>query len=176
MLTLNLGNVERWDPEKNLFSKTEDRFVTLEHSLYSISQWESKWRKPFLVKAEKTKEEIASYILCMVVSGEMDLNLLTESHLETIAEYMNTDQSATTINSRNSGGSGMVVTSEVIYAQMCNGQINWEAQHWHFSRLQKLLGVLSEMNSDKKKMDTRDVLKQNHELNEQRKREMKSKG
>ena len=176
MLILNLGNVEVWDPLENLFSRTEDRIVKLEHSLYSIAQWESKWRKPFLVQEAKTEEEMISYIELMVVEGDMDVDLLTVDHLNEIAKYMETDMSATTVRNLETGGSGMIITSEVMYAQMCNGQVNWEAQYWHFSRLNKLLRVLSEMNSEKKKMDKRDVLKQNHELNEQRKREMKSKG
>ena len=117
-----------------------------------------------------------SYIEFMVVEGDMDVDLLTVDHLNEIAKYMETDMSATTVRNLETGGSGMTITSEVMYAQMCNGQVNWEAQYWHFSRLNKLLRVLSEMNSEKKKMDKRDVLKQNHELNEQRKREMKSKG
>ena len=56
-------------PEQELFNERTEEFLTipsstlvLEHSLLSISKWESKWKKPFYGKQEKTAEEVTDYI------------------------------------------------------------------------------------------------------------------
>ena len=50
---------EEWDAEKEEFVYRiigKSYTLCLEHSLISISKWESKWHKPFL-SSEKTDEE-----------------------------------------------------------------------------------------------------------------------
>ena len=46
MLSLIVG--EFYDEEKNQFINPDQFTLKLEHSLLSISKWESIWKKPFL--------------------------------------------------------------------------------------------------------------------------------
>ena len=72
MLKITTPDVEFYDEEKNEFSYIKGRTLRLEHSLISISKWESKWCKPFLEKNEKTNEEIIDYIKCMTLNEVPD--------------------------------------------------------------------------------------------------------
>ena len=56
---------------KFVYSKPQE--LTLEHSLISISKWESKWHKPFLdEKHQKTDEEFIDYVRCMCLTNVPD--------------------------------------------------------------------------------------------------------
>ena len=49
------GSSELWDEEKQEFlPATKDVTIQLEHSLVSLSRWESKWNKAFLKKEKKS--------------------------------------------------------------------------------------------------------------------------
>ena len=51
---------EYWDEEKLQFIYSEskkEQTLQLEHSLVSLSKWESKWCKPFFSKKEKNADE-----------------------------------------------------------------------------------------------------------------------
>ena len=67
MLTLRVNGSEMYDEEKNEFYTENSTDLILEHSLLSISKWESKWHKPFLVNDTKSVDEMIDYIRCMTV-------------------------------------------------------------------------------------------------------------
>ena len=50
----------------------EEQTLRLEHSLLSLSKWESKWCKPFLHSKDKTDEEILDYVKCMTLDSNVD--------------------------------------------------------------------------------------------------------
>ena len=95
-------------PARELFDEAESRFLytprtilTLEHSLLSVSRWESKWKKPYLkqqvltVEANtKTPAEEMDYIHCMTISSkEVDPNVyrvLNNDERQKIADYIKT--------------------------------------------------------------------------------------
>ena len=52
MLTLTIPETEFYDEIRNEFKVVKSQKLVLEHSLVSLSKWESKWHKPFLGKAE----------------------------------------------------------------------------------------------------------------------------
>ena len=86
-------------------TKTLDQFVSigdvtleLEHSLVSLSKWESKFEKPFLGKTEKTTEEILAYVRYMVVTPnppEEFLQKLSKENLEDVNAYIERKMTAT---------------------------------------------------------------------------------
>lgn len=53
MLTIIVPATESFDPITETFFSTKEQKLVLEHSLLSISKWESKWEKPFFVRNEK---------------------------------------------------------------------------------------------------------------------------
>ena len=69
MLTIQIPGQEKYDEEKNEFFDTKPVTIQLEHSLISLSKWESKWHKPFYHPINnKTNEEILDYIRCMTLT------------------------------------------------------------------------------------------------------------
>ena len=68
MLQITIPEVELWDEKNQRFINVRQQTLSLEHSLVSISKWESKWCKPFLTKQEKTLEETIDYIKCMTLT------------------------------------------------------------------------------------------------------------
>ena len=67
-------------PGGEVYLENEERFaeypavtLRLEHSLLSISKWESKWRKPFLdSRIKKTHEESIDYVRCMTLNQNVN--------------------------------------------------------------------------------------------------------
>ena len=56
MLQIIVPATEQWDEIKQEFVYTKETTLQLEHSLVSLSKWESKWCKPFLSKENMTAE------------------------------------------------------------------------------------------------------------------------
>ena len=73
MLNITIPAGEMWDESKQEFVGLEkDQTLQLEHSLVSLSKWESKWCKAFLTKKEKTREEMIDYVRCMTITQNVD--------------------------------------------------------------------------------------------------------
>ena len=72
MLQITIPGIELFNEVTREFINTKDQTLTLEHSLVSISKWESKWCKPFFSKEEKTLEETRDYIRCMTITQNVD--------------------------------------------------------------------------------------------------------
>lgn len=175
-------------PETELFDEARQEFInvdkpitlTLEHSLVSISKWESKWKKPYIGNNEKSPEEVIDYIRCMTITQNVDPKIyyaLTAQNLKEIEEYISDPHTATRITKR--GGpnkSGEGITSELVYYWMCAYQIPFEAQKWHFNRLMTLINIAGIKNNPDKKMSRKDAFAQQRELNALRRARSKSKG
>ena len=175
-------------PETELFDERRQEFITvgkpvtltLEHSLVSISKWESKWKKPYLNNDEKTVEEVIDYVRCMTITQNVDPNVyyaLTAQNFKEIEEYIKDPHTATTINERgrvNKSGEG--ITSELVYYWMCAYQIPFEAQKWHFNRLMTLIRIAGIKNNPDKKMSKKDAYSQQRELNALRRAKSRSRG
>lgn len=176
MLTISI-KTEYWDEENEQFINTMGGDLHLEHSLISISKWESKWKKPFL-GSNKTNEELYDYICCMckeTVTEELIKSLGDES-INKILAYINDPMSATTVNeNKKSKPSREVVTSELIYYWMIALEIPFECQYWHLNRLIKLIDICNIKNNPKK-MGKNEIYKQNRDLNAARRKALKTKG
>ena len=175
-------------PEQEFFNNEDQTFLNLkettfkiEHSLVAIAKWESKWHVAFLDdKVQKTNEMIIDYIKCMTISQNVDPRIYDHLPPETIKEindYIGDPMTATTFSGSNNGpGGGEFITNELVYYWMIASNIPLECEKWHFNRLMTLIRVCSEKNSPGKKMNQRDILKQNRALNEARKRAMNTRG
>ena len=134
MLQINIPKREYFDDSKQEFIYCPKCTLNLEHSLLSISKWESKWKKPFLSKDVKTYEESVDYIRCMTINSNVDPNSysgITKDIFDKVSEYINDGMTATWFNDKNtakSGGCGQVVTSELIYYWMIAFNVPFECQ------------------------------------------------
>lgn len=180
MLQIVIPEREFFDQEKQEFRYLKAQRLTLEHSLISISKWESKWKKPFLDKADKTPEESADYIRCMTIGKEADpesLQWIPPNIYSQINEYISDSMTATWFNERNRKPSGgQVVTSELIYYWMIAFHIPLECEKWHLNRLLTLIKICEVKSAPPKKMKRRDIYARNAALNAARKQKMAANG
>ncbi len=188
MLKITVPGVELFDPETGLIYTTKETTLALEHSLVSLSKWESKWKIPFLssgsgpasAKRQLTTEQLLDYIRCMTLTQNVDpmvYQSLTKENLTDIMKYIEDPMTATTINpQQQKRGKQRVVTSELIYYWMTALNIPSEYQKWHLNRLLTLIQVASIEQEPPKKMDPKSVMRQNHSLNAARRAKHHTKG
>lgn len=177
MITLSIGAMDYFDESSNKFVAKGGTLVRFEHSLLSVSKWESKYRKPFLVKEQKSNQETMDYFLFMALDP-FDPRELTNDNIQALADYLNEEpQTATRVTpTPDKHGRKIVLTSEVIYAYMAMGGVPFEAELWNINRLLKLIEVINEFNKPEQKMSKAKTIQQNKQLNEARKRKYKTKG
>ena len=180
MLQITVPATECWDDKKQEFISIKEQTLQLEHSLVSLSKWESKWCKPFLHTDNKTDEEVLDYIKCMTITQNIDESIydrLTSSNIEAVMDYISAPMTATWFsNEKKPGVSREKTTSELIYYWMTALNIPMECQKWHLNRLLTLIRIAGEKNQPPKKMNKNDILKQNRALNARRKAKYKTRG
>ena len=171
---------EGWDEERQEFVDPQVKTLQLEHSLVSISKWESKWHKAFLSKKDKTEEEIFDYIKCMTLTQNVDPSVydhLTVDNVNQIKAYIEDPMTATVINTNSSDKSNKeTVTSELIYYWMIALNIPSEYQKWHINRLLKLIEVCNVKNSPPKKRSKSDIMRSNAALKAARRKQRGTRG
>lgn len=177
MLTLTIPKTELYDEIQNEFKFIKEQKLVLEHSLVSLSKWESKWHKPFLSKEDKTIEETIDYIRCMTVNSvDPDVYLcINRDHISKVNEYIADPMTATTISEKGPA-SREIITSEIIYYWMVALQIPFECQKWHLNRLLTLINVCSIKNKPPKKMSQKAVMSRNAALNASRRKALHTRG
>ena len=153
------------------FVTEEGGQLVLEHSLISLSKWESIYHRPFLSEPPVTEKETRDYIECMTVSsrGKNLYERLDSSDLERINQYLLDSRTATTFRETpTETARKKIITSEMIYYQMIAHGIPFECQKWHISRLLTLLRVVDSYNAPQKKTSVRDLAARNRALNKER--------
>lgn len=181
MLEIIVPGREDWDERTNEFVYEKPTLLRLEHSLLSLSKWESKWHKPWLdTRKPKTWEEMLDYIRCMTVTQGVDPKVytrLTRQNMADIKTYMDDPMSATWFNDKKkSHGRGRVQTAELFYCAMASYGIPFSCEKWHLNRLLTLLRVCGEENSPKQKMTKREEMMQRDALNNARRAKYHTKG
>ena len=180
MLIITIDELEVFNEETNEFETFKPITIELEHSLISLSKWESKYQKPFLTNSEKSVEELFGYLQAMVLTPGVDPDVLYRCSTEDITkiqEYIDSPQSATTFGSMpERRGPGEVITSELVYYWMVAYTIPFECQHWHLNRLFALIRICNIKNSGPEEMSRNEIAQRNRELNEQRKRQLGTRG
>lgn len=184
MLYITVPAREYYDEVKEEFVTVRAQNLQLEHSLVSISKWESKWRKAFLGTQEKTAEEVLDYVRCMTISqnvNPMVYQSLSAKNIEEINSYISEPMTSIYFfDEPNKGPSKEVVTSEVIYYWMIALNIPFECQKWHLNRLLALIRVCTMKNAaqtkGKRRLTTAEIMRRNTELNEARKKKLHTNG
>lgn len=184
MLTITVGATDVYDEEAGTFGLQGGFELRLEHSLVSLSKWESMHEKPFLGQENsKSPEELLSYIECMVLTEsppEDFLHRLSEKNVEEIQTYINRKMTATWFSEHASSAPqtqrNQVITAELIYYWMTVFHIPMEWETRHLNRLFTLIRVCNEKQATPKKMSKSEIARRNRELNERRKRELGTKG
>lgn len=180
MLYITVPSREFFDEEKQEFIELKEQKLQLEHSLISLSKWESKWKKPFLDEKPHSLDETIDYIRCMTLTQNVDpivYKTLPQSCIEKISSYIDDSMTATWFNDQGEKSSKKEIqTSEVIYYWMIKMGIPFECQKWHLNRLITLIRVCIISEGGQKKMSKEETIRSNKELNEARKKQYKTKG
>ena len=173
-------NEEGWDEEKQEFVEPSYKILQLEHSLVSLSKWESKWCKSFLYTKEKTFEETIDDIKCMTITQNVSDDVytrLTNKNIEDINNYIAAPMTATVFyDNKNQGGKNETVTAELIYYWMISLNIPFECQKWHLNKLITLIRVCNVKNTPPKKMSKRELMSRNASLNAARRKQLNTRG
>lgn len=179
MLQIKIPDGEIFDESTSRIIRIKGRELQLEHSLVSISKWESKWKKPFLGLKPKTREETIDYIRCMTITQNVDplvYHCINNSIVYQVNAYIDDPMTATTFKKKQKNNSNQIITSEIIYYWMISLEIPMECQRWHLNRLLTLIRVCDEKNQPGKKMSKRDVMSQYRSINAARRRSSGTRG
>ena len=182
MLQLKISGGELFDEKTERFILVKPQTLQLEHSLISVSKWESKWKKPFMQKDPMTEEETMDYIRFMTISPQnvdpMVYKFINADHVRMVMDYIHDPMTATTINKQNkSQGPKQVITSELVYYYMTAYQIPFDpCQKWHFNRLMTLIEVCDAKQQKPKKMSQAEINNRNRSRNAARKAKHGTKG
>ena len=171
---------EGWDEKNRIFIDPKTVNLQLEHSLISISKWESKWHKPFLSSEQKTEEETIDYIKFMTLTQNVNPDTyshLSRANIEEINAYIGDPKTATTFSNDKQGKKNLeIITSELIYYWMIALNIPFECQKWHLNRLLTLIRVCEVKNNPGKKLSQRQIMSNNAALNAARRKKYHTKG
>jgi len=199
MLTITVQGLEMWDEEKERFLNEESFQLDLEHSLISLSKWESKFEKAFLSDSEKSQEEMLWYIYFMIIPPGVALeklsmmsarNLqdlipfeklarLSAENLKEINEYIDSKQTATTFREEpKKKGRPEKITAELIYYWMLSFNIPAEFKFWHLNQLFALIRIfgIKQSKPTGKKVSRQEMAENNRRLNEERRARLGTNG
>lgn len=179
MLTIKVPiSEEHFDEAKNVFFY-EVFVLDLEHSLVSLSKWESEFEKPFLGTEQKTEDELRGYVKAMCLTPDVPpyvFEKLSQGNVAEIDEYVNRKMTGTTFGDENQEPSREIVTAEIIYYWMVALTIPFECQYWHLNRLLTLIRICNIKNRPEKKLNPSEIAARNRALNAQRRAQYNTSG
>lgn len=179
MLKITIPGIESWDEKLEEFIASKEQTIQLEHSLVSLSKWESKWCKPFLGKEEKTTEQAIDYIRCMTTTQNIDEKIydqMTNENVIEVKKYIDAPMTATVFSNTDKTINREIITAEIIYYWMVALNIPFECQKWHLNRLLALINVCNIKNQPPKKRSKTEIMSRNASINAARKQALNTKG
>lgn len=180
MLNIIVPSVDLFDENSQEFITKPEFHLELEHSLVSLSKWESIYEKPFLDSETKSTEEIVGYIKAMALTEnppEEIFSRLSQENLDAIDSYINAKMTATWFNEMDGAPRNQeIITAELIYYWMIAFQIPFECERWHLNRLFTLIRICNIKQEKPKKMSRAAIAARNRQLNEQRKAQLNTSG
>ena len=180
MLTITLPRTELFDNKKQEFVYIDGKTIQMEHSLVSLSKWESRWNIPFISEEPRAEIQKIDYYICMTITQNvtpMDFRALTPELQSKIEAYIAAPMTATILPPPpKRTGKREVVTSEKIYAAMIANKIPFECQKWHLNKLIALIKVCDIKNQPPKKLSRKETLSRNAALNASRRHSLNTKG
>ena len=180
MLQITIPATELYDEQNNEYIYTDETTLRLEHSLISLSKWESKWCKSFLSNKALTPEESQDYVRCMTITKGIDPNVylsLTAENMKAIHDYIAAPMTATYFSESKTGKlNNEPITSDLVYYWMVALQIPFECEKWHLNRLLTLIRVCNVKNQPPKKMSSRELMSRNAAINAANRKRFNSKG
>lgn len=181
MLTIHVPMADEvFDERTQEFVVPTTFTLELEHSLASLSKWESFFEKPFLGDKEKTTEETFWYIQAMTLTPNVPPEVYANLSNENIGEinrYISAKMTATWFREDPNKPAGRdVITAEVIYYWMVSLNIPFECEKWHLNRLFTLVRVINQKNAPQKKINRQEAARRQRELNAQRRLQSGSRG
>lgn len=180
MLTMDLGTIEYYDSDSNQFLYDEIGIVRFEYSLKAMFEWEAKWKKPWLT-SERTDEEILDFYKTMALDPIKE-EAFTIDIVNKLSEYINDSHTATRFSTAgdSQNESKMPIqkdyTAEEIYALMIMNNIPIDFENQNLNRLLVVMRIIANYNNPPKKMSQEEILRQNRELNRQRRMQYNTKG
>lgn len=180
MLVIKLPSTELFDHSTQEFTYLNGKTIQMEHSLVSISKWESEWKKPFMSETPRSRKEALHYYVCMTITQNvtmLDFASLTPEIEKNIDEYINSSMTATILPPpKKKAGKKPVITSELIYSWMIAHKIPFECQKWHLNRLITLIQLCGEQNAPSKKETPQEIAERHRRINEANRLKYRSRG
>lgn len=171
---------EQFDESTNEFILPKTFVLRMEHSLVSLSKWESIWEIPFLDDTDKTTEQVTSYVECMILNDDYPsdiLEYLTDRHFVAVNDYIGKKMTATWFtDNKKQSKAREIITSELVYYWMIAHKIHKDCENWHLNRLLTLIQVCNRKNEPPKKMNPDDQRRKFAEMNARRKAALGTKG
>lgn len=182
MLTITVPGSRMLDEKTNKIFTVPTQELKLEHSLRAISEWESKYKKPFQKTLESgiKRNELIDYFRCMT-QNTVDPNIyynINSKIVDEILTYMQDSQTATTINNKGKKPpKRRTLTAELVYGWMVSYGIPFECDQWHINKLLMLIKVCGELdNPAKPSKKGGDAARAFAQLNAKRRAANKSRG
>ena len=185
MLTLDIPSARyemagSWDGHRKKLITVPAIHLEMEHSLLSISKWESKWKIPFVENDAMTTEQFLDYCRCMTINRQKDPNVymyLRQGDAAKVAAYMSDSMTARILQqNKKKRGPRVRMTSEYFYYLMIQLGIPFECEKWHFGRLLALIDCCQSQSGNGPPMSYRDRQMMYAELNRKRRAALGTKG
>lgn len=161
--------------ELQIYNGKKDVLLKMEHSLQSVSKWESKHKIAFMGRLAKSPDQMIDYYQDMILSPGVDPTIvyrMSPAQMQEVNDYINEVRSASSVpQEKSKGGEEETMTSELIYYWMTELQIPFDpTDTWHLSRVLMLIQITAYKKQPPKKRKDSEVMADWRAQNERQKK------